>query len=225
MDNTLLSPYAMRRKRRALPKQHHILPAGGALLHPFHQPEPEDVVPADEVVFDGPGVAPAGRAAQARVEHAPPVAAGAGTDLDAQRVVPPGGQDARSVAPGVEVHVHQLHLHRSADVQLCQRVPGRELQLKQMPCRPAKGVRLAFGRAGGVQIGQHGVPHMELCALAGDGIVLGPDVQPQGVGAHQRPGVQLGAAPCKCLPCAAQGKGEKQAKAEQSHLSACKHSG
>ena len=100
-----------------------------------------------------------------------------------------------------------------------------ELQLKQMPRRPAKGVRLAFGRAGGVQIGQHGVSHMELCALAGDGIVLGPDVQPQGVGAHQRSGVQLGAAPCKCLPCAAQGKGEKQAKAEQSHLGACKHSG
>ena len=32
MDNTLLSPYAMRRKRRALPKQHHVLPAGGVLL-------------------------------------------------------------------------------------------------------------------------------------------------------------------------------------------------
>ena len=148
-----------------------------------------------------------------------------GADLDAQSVVPPGGKSARSVAPGVKVHVHQLHPHRSADVQLCQRVPGRELQLKQMPRRPAKGVRLAFGRAGGVQIGQHGVPHMELCALAGDRIVLGPDVQPQGVGAHQRPGVQLGAAPCKCLPCATQSKGEKQAKAEQSHLRTCKHSG
>ena len=39
------------------------------------------------------------------------------------------------------------------------------------------------------------------------------DMQAQGVGAHQRPGVQLGAAPCKCLPCATQSKGEKQAKA------------
>ena len=64
-----------------------------------------------------------------------------------------------------------------------------------------------------------------LCALAGNGIALSPDVQAQGVGAHQRPGVQLGAAPCKCLPCAAQGKGERQAKAEQRHLRACKHSG
>ena len=77
----------------------------------------------------------------------------------------------------------------------------------------------------GVQIGKHGIPHMELCALAGNGIALSPDVQAQGVGAHQRPGVQLGAAPCKCLPCATQSKGEKQAKAEQSHLGACKHSG
>ncbi len=60
-----------------------------------------------------------------------------------------------------------------------QRVPGRELQFKQMPRRPAKSVRLAFGRAGGVQIGQHGVPHVESFWLrAGDGIVLGPDVQP-----------------------------------------------
>ena len=74
-------------------------------------------------------------------------------------------------------------------------------------------------------MGKHGIPHMELCALAGNGIALSPDVQAQGVGAYQRPGVQLGAAPCKCLPCAAQGKGEKQAKAEQSHLRTCKHSG
>ena len=29
--------------------------AGGALLHPFHQPEPEDVLPAHKVVFGRPG--------------------------------------------------------------------------------------------------------------------------------------------------------------------------
>ena len=29
----------------------------------------------------------------------------------------------------------------------------------------------------------------------------------------------------EALPCATQGKGEKQAKAEQSHLRTCKHSG
>ena len=130
MDNTLLSPYAMRRKRRALPKQHHVLPAGGALLHPFHQPEPEDVLSAHKVVFGGPGVAPAGRAAQARVEHAPSVVAFSGTEIDAQSVVPPGGKSAGTIAPGGKVHIYQLHPHRRTDVQLCQRVPSRELQLK-----------------------------------------------------------------------------------------------
>ena len=120
---------------------------------------------------------------------------------------------------GVEVKVIDKQHER------CQRMAGGELQAEQMLRRPPQGFRLASGRAAGVHVSQHGIPHMEFCALVGDGIAFGPDVQPQGVGAHQCPGVQLGAAPCKCLPCAAQGKGEKQAKAEQRHLSACKHSG
>ena len=107
-----------------------LFPAGGALLHPFHQPEPENVLPAHKVVFGRLGIAAAGRAAQARVEHAPPVAAFSGTEIDAQRVVPPGGKSAGTIAPGGKVHIYQLHPHRRADVQLCQRVLGRELQLK-----------------------------------------------------------------------------------------------
>ena len=67
--------------------------------------------------------------------------------------------------------------------------------------------------------------YMELGTLAGDGIAVCPDVQPQGVGTHQRTGVQLNAAPRQRLSCAAEDKGKKQAKAEQRHLRACKHSG
>ena len=56
----------------------------------------------------------------------------------------------------------------------------------------------------------------------GDGIAFGPDVQPQGVGAHQRPGVQLGAAPCDSLPDAAARKPQQEGKAEDRHLTAGK---
>ena len=112
------------------PHKHHVLPAGGALLHPFHQPEPENVLPAHKVVFGRLGIAAAGRAAQARIENSPPVAAFSGTEIDAQSVVPPGGKSAGTIAPGGKVHIYQLHPHRRADVQPCQRVPGRELQLK-----------------------------------------------------------------------------------------------
>ena len=104
-------------------------------------------------------------------------------------------------------------------------MPGRELQLEQMLCRPSEGFGLVLGRAGGVQIGQHGVPHMELCALVGHGVALGPDVQPQSVGAHQCPGVPLDAGPRGGLQRTAQGKGKKQTKAEQRHLAAGECSG
>ena len=43
--------------------------------------------------------------------------------------------------------------------------------------RPGDRFRFAPCRAGGVQIGKHGIPHMELCALAGNGIALSPDVE------------------------------------------------
>ena len=94
-----------------------------------------------------------------------------------------------------------------------------------MLCRPSEGFGFALSRAGGIQVGQHCVPHMEFGALVGNGVAPGPDVQPQGVGAHQCPGVPLGAGPRGGLQRTAQGKGKKQTKAEQRHLAAGECSG
>ena len=55
-------------------------------LYKIDEPEPDDVLPADEVILLREGIAAAGRAAEARVEHAPPVfaVAGVAAQVDAQ---------------------------------------------------------------------------------------------------------------------------------------------
>ena len=104
-----------------------------------------------------------------------------------------------------------------------QRVPGGKLQSEQVPGRPAAGVGLVPGGTGSVQTGQHGVPYPELGALVGHGIAGSADVQPQGIGTYRIAGVQLGAAPGRRLPQAAQQKSERKADAQVLHLPPGKH--
>ena len=71
-------------------QQDDIFPAGGVLLPPLHAFEPQEIPPADEVVLGGGGIAAAGGAAEAGVEHTPPVPAiGGCADVDAQGLIPP----------------------------------------------------------------------------------------------------------------------------------------
>ena len=61
--------------------------------------------------------------------------------------------------------------------------------------------RVGFARsgAGGIGIGEDGIPDPELYALIQQRIALGPDVEAQGVGAERSPGVQLHPAPAPKL--------------------------
>ena len=102
-------------------------------------------------------------------------------------------------------------------------MPGGKLQSEQVPGRPAAGVGLVPGGTGSVQTGQHGVPYPELGALVGHGIAGSADVQPQGIGTYRIAGVQLGAAPGRRLPQAAQQKSERKADAQVLHLPPGKH--
>lgn len=132
----------------------------------------------------------------------------------------PAGRQPAGILPGREVHVDQLHLHRGIHPAPGQRVPGGKLQSEQVPGRPAAGVGLVPGGTGSVQTGQHGVPYPELGALVGHGIAGSADVQPQGIGTYRIAGVQLGAAPGRRLPQAAQQKSERKADAQVLHLPA-----
>ena len=102
-------------------------------------------------------------------------------------------------------------------------MPGGKLQSEQVPGRPAAGVGLVPGGTGSVQTGQHSVPYPELGALVGHGIAGSADVQPQGIGTYRIAGVQLGAAPGRRLPQAAQQKSERKADAQVLHLPPGKH--
>lgn len=76
-----------------LSQQDDIFPAGGVLLPPLHAFEPQEIPPADEVVLGGGGIAAAGGAAEAGVEHTPPVPAiGGCVDVDAQGLIRPAGR-------------------------------------------------------------------------------------------------------------------------------------
>ena len=118
---------------KMLSQQDDIFPAGGVLLPPLHAFEPQEIPPADEVVFGGGGIAAAGGAAEAGVEHTPPVPAiGGCADVDAQGLIPPGGQGRGSVAGGAEVHFHQIDPHRCKTAPPGQHGAGDPLQLRQM---------------------------------------------------------------------------------------------
>ena len=54
-------------------KKNLILLRSAMALYKIDEPEPDDVLPADEVILLREGIAAAGRAAEARVKHAPPV--------------------------------------------------------------------------------------------------------------------------------------------------------
>ena len=213
----------MRQGRAASPGQHPGGAGSSVPVPPVHEAQAQDVVPAHQIVFFRQGIAAAGGTAQPGVQHAPPVLPAAGADGDAHRIVPPGGQAAAGILPGREVHVDQLHLHRGIHPAPGQRVPGGELQSEQVPGRPAAGVGLVPGGTGSVQTGQHGVPYPELGALVGHGIAGSADVQPQGIGTYRIAGVQLGAAPGRRLPQAAQQKSERKADAQVLHLPPGKH--
>ena len=76
-----------------------------------------------------------------------------------------------------------------------------------------------------IGVGQNGIPHGELGGLVGRGIAVGPDVEAQGVGTEEGPGVQL------CLPPAQSSRqgAQKQRKgkhgAPQRHLTAGERAG
>lgn len=191
-----LSVFASRLRGRGCFDQHLILPACRHPLPPLHTLEPHHIRPTHQIVFLRQGVGAAGRAAQARVEHAPPVfaVAGVAAQVDAQSLIPPGGQDAGGIAGGIKVHFHQLYRNGGKDPSSCQHSPGRQLQRGQVLCRPAQGGRLVLCGAAGIGVGQNSIPHGELDGLVGRGIAVGPDVEAQGVGTEESPGVQL------CLP-------------------------
>ena len=207
----------MLRRGAASPRQQHRLPPGGQPVRPVHQPEPQDVLPADKVVFRRQSVAALRKAAQPRVQHTPPVAPAAAADVDAHRIVPPGGQLTGGVAPGGEVHIHKGHPHRGTDALCGQRPLRRQLKLQKPPRRPRPRLRCTLRRAL-LHHGKHRVPHPEFGALVSHGIAGCPDVQPQGVGAQRCPGIQLGAPPVQPLQSAAQRKARQQAGAQQPHL-------
>ena len=106
-----LSVFASRLRGRGRFDQHLILPACRHPLPPLHAFEPHHIRPAHQIVFFRQGVGAAGRAAQPRVEHAPPVfsVTGVAAQVDAQSLIPPGGQDAGGIAGGIKVHFHQLY--------------------------------------------------------------------------------------------------------------------
>ena len=105
----------MLRRDTAPPRQQHSLPPGSQPVCPVHQPEPQDVLPADKVVLRRQGVAALRKAAQPRVQHTPPVAPAAAADVDAHGIVPPGGQLTSGVAPGGKVHIYEIHPHRGTE--------------------------------------------------------------------------------------------------------------
>ena len=148
-----LSVFASRLRGRGCFDQHFILPARRHPLPPLHTFEPHHIRPTHQIVFLRQGVGAAGRAAQPRVEHAPPVfaVAGVAAQVDTQGLIPPGGQDAGGIAGGIEVHFHQLYRNGGKDPPPCQHGPGRQLQRGQVLCRPAQGGRLVL--CGAVDIG------------------------------------------------------------------------
>ena len=202
----------MLRRGAASPRQQHCLPPGSQPVCPVHQPEAQDVLPADKVVFRRQGVAALRKAAQPRVQHTPPVAPAAAADVDAYGIVSPGGQLTGGVAPGGEVHIHKVHPHRGMDALRGQRPLRRQLKLQKPPRRPRPRLRCTLRRAL-LHHGKHRVPHPEFGALVGYGITGRPDVQPQGVGAQCCPGIQLSAPPAQPLQSAAQRKARQQAGA------------
>ena len=107
--------------------QHLILPACCHPLPPLHTLEPHHIRPTHQIIFLRQGVGAAGRAAQPRVEHAPPVfaVAGVAAQVDAQGLIPPSGQDAGGIAGGIEVHFHQLYRNGGKDPPPCQHGPLR----------------------------------------------------------------------------------------------------
>ena len=141
-----LSVFASRLRGRGCFDQHLILPARRHPLPPLHAFEPHHVRPTHQIVFLRQGVGAAGRAAQPRVEHAPPVfaVAGVAAQVDAQGLIPPGGQDAGGIAGGIKVHFHQLYRNGGKDPPPCQHGPSRQLQCGQVLCRPAQGGRLVL---------------------------------------------------------------------------------
>ena len=195
----------MLRRGAAPPRQQHSLPPGSQPVCPVHQPETQDVLPADKVVFGRQSVAALRKAAQPRVQHTPPVAPAAAANINAHGIVPPGGQLTGGVAPGGKVHIHEIHPHRGTDALRGQCPLRRQLELQKPLRRPCPRLRCALRRAL-LHHGQHRVPHPELGALVGHGIAGCPDVQPQGVGAQRSPGIQLGAPPAQPLQSAAQRK-------------------
>lgn len=76
-----------------------------------------------------------------------------------------------------------------------------------------------------IGVGQNSIPHGELGGLVGRGITVGPDVEAQGVGTEEGPGVQL------CLPPAQSSRqgAQKQRKGKhgtpQRHLTAGERAG
>ena len=110
-------------------------------LYKIDEPEPDDVLPADEVILLREGIAAAGRAAEARVEHAPPVFAAAVIlpQREAHSVVPPGGKGGVLIPGGGKVHVHQFHPGRRGKAKPGQRLAGGQLQRGQVLCRPVQG--------------------------------------------------------------------------------------
>ena len=213
-----LSVFASRLRGRGCFDQHFILPARRHPLPPLHTFEPHHIRPTHQIIFLRQGVGAAGRAAQARVEHAPPVpACPPRPDVQPHRVVPPGGQSPAVIAPGGKVHIHEIHPHRGADALCGQRPLRRQLKLQKPPCNPRPRLRCTLRRAL-LHHGKHRIPHPELGALVSYGIAGRPDVQPQGVGAQRCPGIQLGAPPVQPLQSAAQHKARQQAGAQQPHL-------
>ena len=192
------------------------------LLPPLHAFEPQEIPPADEVVLGGGGIAAAGGAAEAGVEHTPPVPAiGGCADVDAQGLIPPGGQGRGRVAGGAEVHFHQIHPHRCKTAAPGQHGAGDPLQLGQMGRSPAEGGGLVCRRAGRVQIREHGVPHGQLVGLVGGGVAGSADVEPQSVGGKRGSGVELGAAPAQqALQTDAERERTAECDAPDSHLAA-----
>ena len=77
----------------------------------------------------------------------------------------------------------------------------------------------------GIGVGQNSIPHGELDGLVSRRITVGPDVEAQGVGTEEGPGVQL------CLPPAQSSRqgAQKQRKgkhgAPQRHLTAGERAG
>ena len=143
------------------------------------------------------------------VLHTPPVAPAAAANVDAHRIVSPGGQLTGGVAPGGKVHIYEVHPHRGMDALRGQCPLCRQLKLQKLPRCPCPRFRCALRRAL-LHHGQHRVPYPELGALVSHGIAGRPDVQPQGVGAQRCPGIQLGAPPAQPLQSAAQRKARQQ---------------